>query len=78
MPKLYDAASNRLLGEVTQADIDLLVAQFEEESSDDRDYYVNADTLQILIDAGASSGLVETIRSVLDGNDEADIRWETD
>lgn len=78
MPKLYDAATNRLLGEVAQADVDLLVAQFEEESSTDRDYYVNEDTLQLLVDAGASETLQSAIRSAFDGKGEGDIRWEAD
>ena len=38
MPKLYAVTTNRMIGEVDQADIDLLIAQFEEESSHDRDY----------------------------------------
>ena len=77
MPKLYDAASNRLIGEVSQADVDLLAAQFEEESSSDRDYYVNQGTLELLVEAGASPLLQAAIRSAFDGNGEADIRWET-
>ena len=77
MPKLYDAATNRLIGEVSQADVDLLVAQFEEESSSDRDYYVNQETLELLVEAGASPVLQAAIRSAFDGNGEADIRWET-
>ena len=76
MPKLYDAATNRLIGEVSQADVDLLAAQFEEESSSDRDYYVNQETLELLVEAGASPLLQAAIRSAFDGNGEADIRWE--
>ena len=78
MPKLYDAATNRLIGEVGQADIDLLIAQFEEESSSDRDYYVNEETLEMLVDAGASPVLQAVIRSAFDSNGETDIRWEAD
>ncbi|WP_242112628.1 hypothetical protein [Luteimonas aquatica] len=78
MPKLYAVATSRLLGEVSQDDVDLLVAAFEEESSRDRDYYVNGDTLQLLADAGASTAFLETIRAAFDNNGEADIRWEAD
>ena len=78
MPKLYAVTTNRMIGEVDQADIDLLIAQFEEESSHDRDYYVNEDTLQLLVEAGASQTLQAAIRSAFDGNGEADIRWEAD
>lgn len=75
MPKLYDKSNNRLLGEVDQADVDLLIAQFEEESSRDRDYFVNEDTLAMLTDAGASVALTDAIRSAMDGNGECEIRW---
>jgi hypothetical protein len=78
MPRLYEAASNRLIGDLEQADVDLLIAQFEEASSHDRDYYVNEDTLQLLVQAGASRQLQAAIRSAFDGNGEADIRWEAD
>lgn len=78
MPKLYDKATNHLLGSVSQGDIELLIAQFEEESSRDRDYYVNNDTFVMLTEAGASSMLLDAIKSALDSNGEADIRWEAD
>ena len=78
MPKLYDKSDDRLLGQVSQADIDLLVAQLEEESSRDRDYYIDNDTFLALVDAGASSALLDALKSALDLNGEADVRWEAD
>lgn len=75
MPKLYDKSNDRLLGDVSQEDVDLLVAQFEEESSRDRDYYVNNDTFMMLADAGASAVLLDAIKSALDANGECEIRW---
>ena len=78
MPKLYDKSNDRLLGEVSQEDIDLLIAQFEEESSRDRDYYVNNDTFLLLADAGASSTLLDAVKSALDANGECEIRWQAD
>ena len=78
MPKLYDKSDNRLLGQVSQADVDLLVARLEEESSHDRDYYVDNDTFLALIEAGASSTLLDALKSAIDLNGEADVRWEAD
>ena len=78
MPKLYDKSDDRLLWQVSQADIDLLVAQLEEESSRDRDYYIDNDTFLALVDAGASSALLDALKSALDLNGEADVRWEAD
>ncbi len=78
MPRLYDKSNNRLLGEVSQDDIALLSAQLEEESSRDRDYYIDNDTFLGLVDAGASSALLDAIKSALDSHGEADVRWEAD
>jgi hypothetical protein len=78
MPRLYDASNNQLLGHVSQVDIDLLIAQMEEESSKDQDYYVDNDTFLRLTDAGASATLLDAIKMALDLGSEADIRWEAD
>jgi hypothetical protein len=78
MPRLYDASNNQLLGHVSQVDIDLLIAQMEEESSKDQDYYVDNDTFLRLTDAGASATLLDAIKMALDLGGEADIRWEAD
>ena len=78
MPRLYDVSDNSLLGTISQQDLDLLVAQLEETSRDDRDYFINNDTFLALVEAGASAGLLDAIKIALDRNTEADIRWEPD
>jgi len=78
MPKLYETSSDRMLGEISQADLDLMIAQFEEESSRDRDYYINNDTFLLLADAGASSTLLDALKMALDASGECDVRWEAD
>jgi len=78
MPKLYDQADGRLLGEVSQQDLDLLIEKLEETSSRDCDYYVDNDTFLLLVEAGASSVLLDAIKMALDLNGQADIRWEVD
>jgi hypothetical protein len=39
--KLYNAGTNALLGEITDAQLAFLQEQFEEEWSGDQDYYLN-------------------------------------
>jgi hypothetical protein len=78
MPRLYDKSDDSLLGHVSQGDIDLLAAQLEEESSRDRDYYVDNETFLRLAEAGASAALLDALKMVLDRGDGADIRWEAD
>lgn len=78
MPKLYDVSNDQLLGTISQQDLDLLVATLEESSSKDRDYFVNNTTFLDLVDAGASSTLLDAVKAALALGAEADIRWEAD
>ncbi len=80
MPKLYDQADGRLLGDISQQDLDLLMEKLEATSNSDhdRDYCVDNDTFLLLVEAGASSVLLDAIKMALDLNGQADIRWEAD
>ena len=78
MIKLYNAGTNALLGEITDAQLAFLQEQFEEEWSGDQDYYLNSATLDMLKDAGADDALLTLLRGALGGADEGDIRWSAD
>jgi hypothetical protein len=78
MPKLYDKTNDQLLGTISQQDLDLLVAQLEETSSTDQDYFVTNETFLDLVDAGASSVLLDAVKAALAVSGEADIRWQAD
>ena len=78
MPKLYDQADGRLLGDISQQDLDLLIEKLEETSRRDHDYYVDNDTFLLLVEAGASAVLLDAIKMALDLSGQADIRWEAD
>ena len=73
--------SRTTLGDIGEADLKILVDQFEEESSTDRDYFVNAATLQLLVDAGISPDFADMLKIALanagagDG-DGIDIIWQ--
>jgi hypothetical protein len=75
MINLYDCETNRLIGTVGDADLQALVDALEEESPTDRDYYINAETIDLLADKG-SPQLVELLRSALGSNEGIDVRWE--
>lgn len=78
MVKLYDAGTNQLLGEITDEQLRLLIDQFEEESDDDQDYYINTATIDMLKDAGADASLLAMLQRVLGNKGEGDIRWSTE
>ena len=42
MIDLYNAATNQRLGSITDADLQVLTDGLEEESTQDRDYYIDA------------------------------------
>lgn len=76
MIKLVDAGTRATLGTITEAQLTQLMAALEEESSEDRDYYINRDTLDLLVEQGADGELVELLRRALGDREDMDIRWE--
>jgi hypothetical protein len=75
MINLYDNESNRLLGTVSDADLQALIDALEEESSDDQDYYINADTIDLLSTTG-SPQLIGLLRTALGSSEGLEIRWQ--
>jgi hypothetical protein len=75
MINLYDSDADRLLGTVSDADLQALVDALEEESSDDRDYYINAETIDLLA-ATASPQLIDLLRGALGSSEGIEVRWE--
>lgn len=77
MPKLYEKQSGKLLGEVTQDDVQLLIDQLEEEHRGDRDYFINTATIDLLESAGASDGLLHLLRGAVGGGEGLEVRYES-
>ena len=75
MIRLHDAERNTLIGTITEDQLQFLVEELEEESAEDRDYYLSADTIDMLEEDGADSQLVSLLRSALAGREGFDVRW---
>ncbi len=73
--RISNKATGATIGHVTEADLDFLVDQLEEESSKDVDYFINAQTLDMFVSAGASASLVSMLRDALGSSDGIDIVW---
>ncbi len=73
---LYDKATHQLIGSITEADLQVLVDALEEESLDDRDYYIDAATIDVVADGRATDHLVTLLRAALGAQDGVDIRWQ--
>ncbi len=76
MPKLYDKKTNKLLGELSESDVECLVDVLEEEDSKDVDYFIDYATVDILEDNGASPQLVGLLRAAIGATEGIDVRWE--
>ena len=74
MIELYDSEANQLLGTVSEADLQVLIDALEEESADDRDYYINAETIDLL-EANGSPQLIGLLRTALGSKEGVEIRW---
>ena len=77
MVTLYDNETGRVLGTISEAQLEFLTDQLEEESAEDHDYYFTADTLEMLEKQGADPGLMVTLRTALGDRDDLEIRWES-
>ncbi|HEU4566159.1 MAG TPA: hypothetical protein VFS05_15970 [Gemmatimonadaceae bacterium] len=75
MVQLYDEEQGTLLGSITEAQLELLVDELEEEGPRDHDYYLTAATIDMLEEDGADPELVALLRQALGGREGMDVRW---
>ena len=75
MINLYRVATNQLIGPISPADLQVLIDVLEEESSEDRDYYIDVPTIDLLAQGGASEAMLRMLRLALGAADGIDVRW---
>ena len=76
MPRLFRLDNGETIGEITDKQLAFLVDQLEEEDSEDTDYFVDRDTLELLSDNGADPELIALIEKAMGDDDDIDIAWE--
>lgn len=76
MIDLYNAATNQLLGSITEADLQVLIDGLEEESAEDQDYYIDQATIDMLADGRPSDHLLAILRGALGTSNGLEIRWQ--
>jgi len=76
MIDLYNAATNELLGSITESDLHVLVDALEEESPQDQDYYIDAATIDLLGDGRATDHLLGLLRRAVGSSEGVEIRWQ--
>lgn len=76
VPNLYNKETGALIGPITADQLRDLVDLLVEESSDDRDYYVDRDTLDYLEENQADPALLQLLRAhVPEEGEGIDIEW---
>jgi hypothetical protein len=73
--QLRDKATDNVIGSVDDRDFEFLVDQLEEESLEDRDYYIDAATIDMLEADGAPATLTAVLRRALGTAEGIDVRW---
>jgi hypothetical protein len=77
MVKVYNKATNELLGRISEDELAFLQDQLEEESLKDTDYYLRKETIdEFASSAAATEHLVSVLRAGLRNDEAIEIRWE--
>ncbi len=75
MITLRDKDTGVDVGTITEADLSMLVDSLEEESRTDTDYYVEAGTIDLLEQEGASAELLALLRHALGTKEGVELEW---
>jgi hypothetical protein len=64
------------IGTINDKQLAFLSDQLEKEHDDDKDYFIDRETLEILSDNGCDPELMELLEKGLADDDEMDVSWE--
>ena len=72
---LRDKQTGALLGNITEAQLQFLIDQLEEESAGDTDYYINRETLDMFAAQDIDPELLTLLQRALGEREEMEIEW---
>jgi processive 1,2-diacylglycerol beta-glucosyltransferase len=78
MITLFDKQTERRIGEISEGELQFLIDELEEEDRHDKDYYVDAATLDYFATRHATPHLLALLREALGLDEGIEIRWEDD
>jgi hypothetical protein len=76
MIDLYIKGTNELLGSITETELQYLEDSLEETSPEDRDYFVDQATIDLLGDGRATDHLVQLLRKAVGSGEGVEIEWK--
>ena len=75
MINLNEKDTNKLLGQITEAQLQYLIDNLEEEWLEDQDYTITPLLLEYFEGMGAEASLVTVLRDALAGREDVEIVW---
>ena len=75
MIRLHEKETGVFVGTITDAQLQFLMDQLEEESADDTDDYMDHATLDLFEEVGAEADLLALLRQALGTREGMDIVW---
>ena len=75
MIELFEGESGDLIGTITEAQLQFLIDQLEEEDSEDQDYYIDRGSLIWFEEQNVDPDLITMLREALGDRQGMDIRW---
>ena len=76
MPRLVRLDTGDEIGTIDDKQLAFLVEQLEEEHDDDKDYFIDRDTLELLSDNGADPDLLGMLEKAMGEDESMNIAWE--
>jgi processive 1,2-diacylglycerol beta-glucosyltransferase len=77
MIQLHEKETGVFLGTITDAQLQFLIDQLEEESTDDMDYYIDQATLDLFEEMGAEAALLTLLRQALGTREGIEMVWSS-
>lgn len=75
MIDLYIKGTTELLGSITETELQYLEDSLEETTPEDRDYFVDQSTIDLLADGRATDHLVHLLRTAVGSGEGVEIEW---
>lgn len=75
MIEIRDKEDGRVIGSVSETQLQFLIDQLEEESDADVDYYIQPETLDMFADQGIDPALLALLRTALGSREGMVIAW---
>ena len=76
MIEIFDRGNGSSIGNINEEQLDFLITNLEEESNRDQDYYIDNNTIDMLIEKGMDSELQDFLRNALGKKESMEILWE--